>query len=195
MTFSKSCTGRFLVASPSLSDPNFKRSVVLVCDHHPKGAFGVVVNRPMSLPLSSVFPSIFEDCEDASGLGEAHYGGPVDPNRMLAIRHVPSFDLDDAENSVRVGDGLELVGDVDRALNGIANETIAPSIYRFFLGYAGWGEGQLESELDEGSWIVCPADGDTLFGTSGDELWPASLRRLGGIYALLSEFPADPEVN
>lgn len=184
-----------LIATPNLVDPNFRRSVVLVWEHDENGAFGVVVNRPMQLPLPKVFPSIFEG-QDEEPFGAANYGGPVDPNRMLAIRHLqgskPGLLGDE---SVTIVPGIELIADVDKALQGIANREFDAHRFRFFLGYAGWGAGQLDQELDEGSWIVGPASDELVFLDPPDDIWARTLKDLGGIYRLFAELPPDPECN
>jgi putative transcriptional regulator len=169
--------GRLLVAAPILRDPNFHRTVVLVAEHGEEGAMGLVLNRPTDTPVADALPELVA----IAGEDPVYVGGPVALESVLAIA-----ELDDP------GDASELLfGTV-----GFVQEPDVPVLRgRVFVGYAGWGAGQLEEELEEESWLVLPAEPDYLFGDDADGLWSAVLRRQGGSYALLALMPPDPSLN
>ncbi|HWG56514.1 MAG TPA: YqgE/AlgH family protein [Gaiellaceae bacterium] len=170
--------GQLLVASPSLLDPNFHRTVVLVAEHGEAGAMGVVLNRPSETRVAEAVPEL------TSLAGEAEpvfVGGPVATDSLLALAQVE--DPDDASELVVADVGF--VQDAD----------VAARRGRVFVGYAGWTAGQVEAEVDEGSWIVVPADVDDVFSDEPDGLWSRVLRRQGGALALLATLPPDPSLN
>lgn len=190
--------GDFLVAGPSLVDPNFRRSVVLMCEHDEEGSMGLIVNRPLQVSLDQIFPEIAADVgELPTQPGSVVFGGPVESGRVLAIRDTrsapPVPGLDDA--NIAILDGVSLVGEIREAIAAIARNEQRPEHYRLMLGYAGWGPGQLDSELEHGSWIVRPATRRLVFGTEPEKIWPTALRELGGIHRLQAEMPIDPSVN
>ncbi|MCA8960909.1 MAG: YqgE/AlgH family protein [Planctomycetes bacterium] len=186
-------SGSFLLAAPSLSDPNFRRSVVLICEHSDQGSMGLVVNRPLDASLAQLFAEIVDDGgvlpEKA---GQVFCGGPVEQNRLMALRAV---DGDATGADHRVIDGVVLVDDIRAAVDAIARGEDEATSYRFLLGYAGWGAGQLDGELQEDSWIVRPATRELVFDVRSDAMWPNALRELGGVYRLYAEMPSDPTVN
>jgi putative transcriptional regulator len=170
--------GRLLVAAPILNDPNFHRTVVLVAEHGEDGAMGLVLNRPTDTAVGEALPEL------AALAGETdpvYVGGPVALESVLAVA-----ELDDPDDASEL-----LFGTV-----GFVQEPDVPVVRgRVFLGYAGWSAGQLESELEEESWLVLPAEPDDLFCDDPDGLWSSVLRRQGGPYALLSLMPPDPSLN
>ncbi len=170
--------GQLLVAAPILSDPNFSRTVVLVAEHGEDGAMGLVLNRPTETSVGDAVPEL----STIAGEGEPLYvGGPVSTSSVLAVAELD--DPDDASDLLFGAVGFVQEADV-AVLRG-----------RVFVGYAGWSAGQLESELEEESWLVLPAEPDDLFSDDPDGLWSAVLRRQGGPYALLSLMPPDPSLN
>jgi putative transcriptional regulator len=180
--------GDLLVASPFLLDPNFRRSVVLLCDHGEDGSLGLVVNRPMKVPLGAVMERFKEH-----PLGEqlVHQGGPVEPGRLLGIRRGE----DPEERAEPLAGDLHLLIDLEYSLDRIADGTVDGGDYRFFLGYSGWGKGQLRSELGEDAWIIAKATTRLAFEVPTPELWSESLMELGGVYELFAQMPIDPEQN
>jgi putative transcriptional regulator len=184
-------TGRLLVATPLLVDPNFDRTVVLVLDHDGDGTLGVVVNRPTAVPVREVLPGWSELAEP---LPMVFQGGPVALDSALGLaelRSVPRPGSGEPLGWRRVHGDLGLV-DLD-----IPPEVLAAEIsaFRVYAGYAGWGSGQLERELDQGAWyVVDPAPGDA-FTLDPDRTWRSVLRRQRGELALLSTFPEDPSLN
>ena len=175
---SETLRGSLLVAAPILRDPNFFRTVVLVAEHGEEGAMGLVLNRPTDTPVRDALPEL---SSIAGGRDPVYVGGPVATGSVLAIAELD--DPEDASELLFESVGFVQEPDVD-VVRG-----------RVFVGYAGWGAGQLEAELEEESWLVLPAEADDLFSEDPDGLWSAVLRRQGGPYALLSLMPPDPSLN
>jgi putative transcriptional regulator len=170
--------GRLLVAAPSLLDPNFARSVVLIAEHAEGGAMGLVLNRPSETSVAEAVPEL----SHLSAEGEPVYvGGPVSTESVLALAEVE--DPDDASELV--------LGDVGF----VQDPGVVARRGRIFVGYAGWSAGQIEAELDEEAWIVVPAEADDVFSDEPEGLWSTVLRRQGGPLALLATLPPDPSLN
>jgi putative transcriptional regulator len=180
----ESLRGHLLVAGPSLLDPNFHRTVVLVGEHGEEGAMGVVLNRPSSVTVGEAVPPLV-DLVDEDGF--VYVGGPVQPEAIVVLGE---FDEPERADALVVGAVGFLPGEIEDA---DALGTISRS--RVFAGYAGWGPGQLEAELNESSWIVEPALPDDVFIADPTELWSDVLRRKGGPYAVLALMPPDPSLN
>jgi putative transcriptional regulator len=179
----ESLKGQLLIAAPTLLDPNFARAVVLVAEHNEEGAMGVVLNRPSPLTVAEAVPELGPLVDP----GDAVYaGGPVQPGAITALAE---WD-DPVDAAVTVfGDVGFLPGDPDTAMVATVTRRV-----RVFGGYAGWGAGQLEAELEEPAWFTTPALVEDVFGDP-DELWAEALRRKGGRYALIAYMPLDPSVN
>lgn len=178
--------GRLLVATPALLDPNFVRTVILVLEHNDDGALGVVVNRSTGVPVGDVLPAWSALTSAPQVLFQ---GGPVALDSALGLgRAAPDADLIGWR---RLRGVLGLI-DLDTPPELVAG--VLGSL-RIFAGYAGWGSGQLESEILEGSWFVVDATPADAFTTAPDGLWRAVLRRQEGELALVSTFPDDPSLN
>lgn len=179
--------GIFLVAAPSLRDPNFRQTVVLLCEHGEEGALGIVVNRPTAMLLSEALPDVpVLECQQHVLFS----GGPVQPNQVLLLYQLPELPQD----THHVFDGVYLGGDmqvVERVLT-LANPD---SLFRAFVGYSGWAPGQLENEMTTGSWITLPADSSIVFQQEPDTIWRNIVESLGGKYSLYSDMPVDPSLN
>jgi putative transcriptional regulator len=185
-------TGRLLVATPQLADPNFRRSVVLIVEHEPEGGtLGVVLNRPTQVPVDQVLPPW---SELVTGPSVVFQGGPVALDSALALAQVPGTDEPLGWRALNGSPAVARVGLVDLD---VPPEILAPEVARLrvFAGYAGWGAGQLQSEIDEGAWYVLPAESGDVFAEDPDELWPAVLRRQGGELAFVATYPEDPSLN
>jgi len=178
-----SLEGRLLIASPSLLDPNFRRTVVLVTEHSDEGAAGLVLNRPSTAAVSDLVPEL----EPLVAYEEpVWFGGPVQPNAVLVLGEF----VDPRDAAVQLFGSLGFPAlDEPEAVVGVTTRR------RVFAGYAGWDAGQLEHELGREDWILEPADPDDAFTEEPDELWSAVLRRKGGIYELVARIPEDPSVN
>ena len=176
-----SLKGRLLIAAPILLDPNFHRSVVLVIEHSEEGALGVVLNRPTELPVAEAVPDLAE-LDD----GYVYAGGPVQPQAVIALAEYAGAPPDGA-----VCGAIAPVG-VDSDMDTLGERVTR---VRVFAGYSGWGEGQLEDELEEESWIVEPALPGDVFCADAEALWGHVLERKGGPYRLLARMPEDPGMN
>ena len=178
-------TGVLLIAPPIMDDPNFRRTIVLLCEHGVDGSFGLILNRGLTLQLHDVIE------------GANHYhgflslGGPVQPNTLHVLhRYGERFG-----ESIEVLDDVYWGGDFDTIQDVLADEGASQSDVRFFLGYAGWSPGQLDAEIEQGGWIIASSDESMIFTAEPDKLWGEALRRLGGEYALLANVPEDPRMN
>ncbi len=178
-----SLRGKLLVASPTLTDPNFARSVVLMTEHSEDGAMGIVLNRPADAEARELMPALENIAHD----DPLFIGGPVQPQAVVLLA-----EFADPEAAAWI-----VVADVGLASSEAdfddLNETVRRG--RFYAGYSGWGPGQLELEIDVESWIVeapLPAE---LFPDDPEALWSDVLERKGGSYALISRMPLDPSLN
>lgn len=179
-----SLRGKLLVASPSLLDPNFRRTVVLIAEHGDEGAMGVVLNRESELEVDDAAPSLGELVEPGAHVLE---GGPVQP---AAVVIMAEFD-DTAAAATLVIDDVGFVGaETDFDSLGEAVRRV-----RVFAGLSGWGPGQLEAELERDDWIVETATPDDVFSEDAEALWSAVLERKGGQFALVARMPEDPSLN
>ena len=179
--------GIFLVASPALRDPNFRQTVVLLCEHNADGALGFVVNRPTAMSLSEVLPQV-PIMEAQKHL--LYSGGPVQTNQVMLLYRVH----EPPEGSHSVLDDVCLGGDFE-TLNRMLTQSESEERFRAFAGYSGWGPGQLENEMQVGSWITIPADPASVFDRDPAVLWAEILRSLGEPFHLYAEMPADPTLN
>jgi putative transcriptional regulator len=180
----ESLTGQLLLASPTLRDPNFARTVVLIGVHSDEGAMGIVLNRPSALTVGEAVPQLEATLDEQEPV---YIGGPVQPNSIVLLAEF----LDPSPAGLLV---LGRIGfpapDTD-----IEELTRATARGRVFAGYAGWSEGQLDAELDQGDWILQPAQPQDVFCEDPEDLWSEVLTRKGGSYALIARMPTDPRVN
>jgi putative transcriptional regulator len=179
--------GRLLVATPSLVDPNFAGSVVLLLDHDGDGSLGVVLNRPSAITVASVLPDWAASVDPPEVLFE---GGPVSTDAALAVALVP----DAGPDPIGFRCLFDRTGIIDLDT---PPEVLAPAITRMrvFAGYSGWGTGQLQGEIDEGSWYVVDSTAHDIFDAEPGGLWSAVLRRQPGSLAWVSTRPTDPTLN
>lgn len=180
----ESLRGQLLIASPALLDPNFHRTVVLVVEHGEEGSIGLVLNRPTQTEVADVASFLAELVEEGAPLLA---GGPVETGAVLVLAELE----DPAEAASVVLGHVGLIG----AEEDVAR--LAGSVHRarVFAGYAGWGAGQLEAELEEEAWILEPAGPEDVFAEEPGELWASVLHRKGGQFRLLARMPPDPSVN
>lgn len=178
--------GRLLVAMPALLDPNFERSVVLICQQTEAGALGVILNRPLEAELAEHLPEWQHLASDPPRIFE---GGPVQREVALAIGHHEAG----AEGEGWTGVTPELgLLDLDRDPADLWGELRA---LRIFRGYAGWSSGQLEREIEERGWFVVDAVPSDPFSGQPERLWEQVLRRQHGPLAMYATFPPDPSLN
>jgi len=179
--------GTFLVASPRLLDPNFMHAVVLLCDHGPQGSYGVIVNRRGEISLSD----LGSDAPLLKGRADrVWFGGPVGVEQLQVLHGLG----DTVPGSLAVLPGVRLGGDPEVLNRALVGNGAAPAT-KFVVGYSGWGAKQLEEELREGAWVVCPANDRFVFDATPDTLWRRVLRARGGPYAELADIPPDPSWN
>lgn len=175
--------GSLLISSGGLHDPNFRHTVVLVGQHNADGALGVVLNRALDLDVADAFPPLAELVLP----GEALYqGGPVQPTSPVLLAELQRPELADLLVFGSVG---FLTGEI---AEGVESAIVRARVY---AGYSGWGPGQLEAEMDAGSWIVEAAREDDVFTDAPDLLWSRVLARKGPEYQQLSRVPYDPSMN
>jgi putative transcriptional regulator len=167
-----------LLSMPQLTDPNFNRTVVLLCKHSGEGAFGLVVNRPLITTgriVVNLDPPVTPDHDL-----QVWIGGPVEPQRSwILIGDEPEGE----EGGMRVSDGLYLSTSPDLLRRLL--EPLPPPQARLMIGYSGWGPGQLEAELEQSAWLLSDIDRDLVFNTPPERMWEAAIRRLGADPAAL----------
>ena len=181
----ESLRGKLLIAGPTLLDPNFARTVVLIAEHTEEGAMGLVLNRPAETLIDEAVPDLGWMATDDE---RVWVGGPVAETAVIVLAEWDRPELAGA----LVDDDLGFVGaeaDEPAQLDGAIRRA------RVCAGHAGWGPGQLESELEEESWIVEPPLREDIFTDDADRLWSAVLRRKGSQFALLATMPPDPSLN
>ena len=179
----ESLRGKLLVASPALGDPNFNRSVVLITEHGPDGAMGIVLNRPAEAEVVEVLPELAEIAAEEP----VFVGGPVQPDSLVVLGEFS--DPDKAAWIVVADVGLVSAStDLDELPGAVRRG-------RVYAGFSGWGPGQLESELEDEAWIVEPPLPLELFPEDPSALWSDVLERKGGEYALVARMPEDPSLN
>jgi putative transcriptional regulator len=188
----ESLSGRLLVATPLLGDPNFRRTVILIVEDEPEeGTLGVVLNRPTEVQVGQVLES-WTDL--VTGPSVVFRGGPVSPNSALALALARGDDEPLGWRSLEGSDLTSRIGLVDLEA---PPELLADGItsLRVFAGYAGWGPGQLQAEIEEGAWYVLVGEPTDAFLAEPERLWPEVLRRQGGEFAIVATYPDDPLLN
>ncbi|WP_329132444.1 YqgE/AlgH family protein [Streptomyces sp. NBC_01476] len=192
MTEVSSLTGRLLIATPKLADPNFDRAVVLLLDHDRQGTLGVVLNRPTTVDVGDVL----EPWAALAGTPAVVFqGGPVSLDSALGLAVVPGEPAAGGETGVlgwrRVHGAIGLV-DLEAPPELLAAEL---GSLRIFAGYAGWGPGQLERELVDGAWYVVESEPGDVSAPDPERLWRSVLRRQLSELAMVATYPDDPTLN
>jgi putative transcriptional regulator len=177
-------TGKLLIAEPFLGDPNFERSVVLLCEHNKKGSFGLVLNQKTNLTLADVMDDVYMDFP-------IYLGGPVEQNTLHFIHRLGN----QVEGAIEIGNGIYWSGDFDNIKSLINIGVIKEQDIRLFVGYSGWGAGQIDNEMKRNSWIISETNANFIFDTPSDQFWRAILKSMGGEYKVLSNYPTDPRLN
>jgi putative transcriptional regulator len=177
--------GVLLIADPFLKDPNFLRTVVFLCEHKEEGSFGFVLNRRYENTLDELIPEV-----DGVRL-PVYYGGPVQIDSIHFLHQYP----DEIPGGMEVLKGVYWGGDFEKAVELIKNGEIDRNRIRFFIGYSGWGTGQLADEMTEKTWLTVEATRNLIFHKTAEEVWKESLKHLGGDYEMMINFPIDPQLN
>jgi putative transcriptional regulator len=180
-----SLAGQLLIAAPVLLDPNFHRTIVLVVDHDEDGALGVVLNRPGEVDAGAAVPELDEVVTSGDLVFE---GGPVRPEAVIALAE---YSDDASPESARIVGSVGVLASGEDLLQ-IARRVVRA---RVFLGYAGWGPGQLEDELSDEAWYTEAARAGDVFDGDPATLWRRVLERKGGSYRLVARMPEDPSLN
>lgn len=177
--------GRLLVSEPFMQDSYFKRSVVLLTEHNERGSFGLILNKPIPMYLNEAIENapVFDS--------KLALGGPVQKETL----HYLHTEGDRIPNSTQVMDGVFWGGDFEIIKELIAIGELTPKQIRMFVGYSGWAEGQLDSEMDSKSWIVAMATKEILFSTKPENLWSRVLEKMGSPYNYMVKLPEDPRLN
>jgi putative transcriptional regulator len=183
--FEKMNAGKLLIASANLLESNFKRTVLLMCEHNDQGSLGFVLNRPMEVKVSEAIVG-FEEIEEV-----LHKGGPVQADTV----HFLHTRGDVIDGSLEVHPGIFWGGDKDQLSFLINTGVILPSEIRFYLGYAGWTAGQLETEFEEGAWYTADATNEMVFSGEYERMWSRSVRSKGGEYQIIANSPELPGLN
>ncbi|MCG8387418.1 MAG: YqgE/AlgH family protein [Cytophagales bacterium] len=177
--------GSLLISEPFLPDPNFERTVVMICEHNEDGSFGFVLNKIAAVALEDIIEGM-EGFEQ-----EVFIGGPVQQDTLHFLHRSEIL-----QGGTEIVEGLYWGGDFDQLMSMIDTRQIDPADFKFFVGYSGWGSGQLEEELSINSWIVArQATPDLVFDEKEDVLWKTVLKRLGGRFSVYSNYPIDPRLN
>lgn len=175
--------GKLLIAMPGMGDPRFDKSVVFICAHSDEGALGLIINKPTpELQFESLLKQLEINVDTPKQDIRVHFGGPVENGRGFVL-HSGDYQTNDA--TLQVSDAFGMTATLD-VLEEIANGT-GPKSALLALGYAGWGPGQLESEILQNGWLTCDAPPELVFGAEDDTKWTAALSTLGVDALMLSE--------
>lgn len=179
-------SGCLLISEPFLQDENFVRSVVLLCENNEQGSFGLVLNKLSIFKLND----LLDGCEKLDK--EVYVGGPVEQNTL----HFIYYGDKQLEGSVSLGNHLWWGGSFEEFVEKHEIGLVDLSDYRFFIGYSGWTNGQLDEELSENNWIVCNnVHTKSIFSSEADDLWRVILKNMGGDFQVLANYPIDPRLN
>jgi putative transcriptional regulator len=177
--------GILLIADPFLKDPNFLRTVVFLCEHKEEGSFGFVLNRPFTNTIDELIPELQDHKLPV------FYGGPVQQDTIHFLHQYP----EDIPGGQEILNGVYWGGDFDKMVELLRSNSLDPARIRFYIGYSGWGSGQLDDELKEKSWLTVKATRKLVFHRNFEEIWKESLKLLGGDYEMMINFPIDPQLN
>ena len=183
--YEKLKAGKLLLASANLLESNFKRTVMIMCEHNENGSMGFILNRPMEFKVCEAIAG-FEEIEEV-----LHMGGPVQVDSV----HFLHSRGDLIDGSVQILPGVFWGGDKTELSFLLNTGVIRPSEIRFFLGYAGWTAGQLQEEFEEGSWYTAEASPGIIFSDAYERMWSRSVRSKGGEYQLVANSPELPGLN
>ena len=172
-------SGKILLAEPFMQDPNFKRSAILLCEHGEEGSVGFIMNKPLNMRIDELIED-FPEFE--SGV---FFGGPVQTDTIHYVHNVGNL----LEDSVKVSDGVYWGGSFEKLKFLISSSLITDDNIRFFVGYSGWSEGQLNDEMIYGSWVMANMDANYLFKSKPKKLWQQVMYNKGDTYTVISQVP------
>ncbi len=177
--------GQILVALPLLNDGDFKRTVILLAEHNKLGSLGFVMNKPMHIALKDVVPNVYN-----LNL-PVYYGGPVAQNQLFYVHTVGK----QITESVHIQQNYYWSGNFNQIVDGLKKKTILPEQIRFFIGYSGWGTGQLQKEMKEKHWGLLNSTTIELINKHPDDIWPEQVSRLGSNYKVFANIAQEPSLN
>lgn len=177
--------GTLLIADPFLKDPNFLRTVVLLCEHQQEGSLGFILNKKFKYNLSNLITEL------ADYPLPVYHGGPVQPDTIHFLHQYNTLIPD----AVEIGSNIYWGGNFETVTSLIKTNSIDTKKIKFFIGYSGWSQGQLKDEIDQKSWLTVSATRNIVFQTGYDDIWKKSLKHLGGDYEMMVNFPIDPRLN
>lgn len=176
--------GKLLIAEPFLSDPNFARSVILLCEHGDEGSVGFILNHATELTLGDLLPEMLNKEVPV------YQGGPVQMDTLHMLHRMP-----EKLGGTEIIPGIYWGGSYEALQEVILTNDYKPADLRLFVGYTGWTKDQLTKELDESSWIIADAKADILFETEAKDIWKEAVRTLGKEYAFIENMPVNPLLN
>ena len=178
--------GQLLVAEPSIiGDISFNRCVILLADHNNTGSVGFIMNKPLTYTIKDLVPEIDADFE-------IYNGGPVEQDNLYFIHNIPEL----IPNSIEISNGIFWGGDFELTSRLINNGQINKNNIRFFLGYTGWGEKQLDQEIEINSWILTKnIHNNEILKVSTTQFWKEKIEELGGDYLIWANAPENPFLN
>ena len=181
----KPTAGRLLISEPYLPDPNFERTIILLCEHNEDGTIGFVLNKLSNSKLGELISDLHQ-FENEVGIG-----GPVQQDTLHYIHRCAEI-----TNAIEVADGIYWGGEFEEVIEKMNGHEINSEDIKFFLGYSGWSPQQLDNELQQNSWIVnanvSPA---LIFETESEQMWKKTLREMGGRFSMYANYPLDPTMN
>lgn len=186
MILNKLRKGSLLIAEPSMiGDLSFNRSVILLADHNKKGSVGFIINKPLKYTINDLVP-------DIKARFKIYNGGPVEQDNLYFIHNIPDL----IPNSIEISNGIYWGGEYETTKNLINKGKINKNNIRFFLGYTGWDENQLETETKESSWIITKNNYENkIIGKSASHFWKKQIMELGGEYLIWANAPENPTLN
>lgn len=177
--------GSILVSEPYLADPNFERTIILLCEHNAEGSFGFVLNKQSHAKIADLLDGMKNF--DAT----VYVGGPVQQDTLHYIHRLGAL-----EDAVEIGNGIYWGGNFEQLNLLLLSQKLTDADVKFYLGYSGWSEGQLEEELKANTWIVSDdVDEKLIFETNPEIMWQKALQAMGGRFSVYSNYPVDPRLN
>jgi len=177
--------GKLLVAEPFMLDPNFKRAVILICEHGDHGTTGFILNKSLDIKIHELIADFPESN------APVHVGGPVAVDSVHYLHNVGDL----LENSLEISPGIYWGGDFEKLKFLMENGVIKDNNIKFFVGYSGWSEGQLEEEMKELTWLVDDMDANYLFRIKPFVLWQTVLHNKGNTYTVIAQMPDSLSLN
>ncbi len=178
--------GNLLIAEPTIiGDLSFNRSVILLADYNTEGSVGFIINKPLKYTIHDLIP-------DIAARFKIYNGGPVEQDNLYFIHNIPEL----IPNSIEISNGIYWGGDFESTKELINKGAISNDNIRFFLGYTGWDENQLENEMESNSWIITSNSYENkIIGKSATHFWKEQILELGGEYLIWSNAPENPYLN